>query len=262
MDLSLIPDSWRPVIAEWSVYIVAALAITTALVHVLRPIARAVQRWSLTTAATWDDGPARWCADRLDWLAGALDVVLGYLPHATIAPTPKRKSGSGSGGSMGPLVLLMLLALGSAPLASGCGASTYQVQARAAHLTALATDATGDVIDAARDHALDDVEAAHPEHGAERTAALEAEAARWRPAGQALDAIREALLTWVMSLEAARSLGDDGAAVIWPRVLAIAAQVAALYGRVAALARELGATGVPELPAALSTLLAGATGAQ
>lgn len=253
------PTTWLDTVSDWAPYVLGALAITTTLVHGLRPIARAVQRWTITTAATWDDGPARWCADRLDWLAGALDAVLGALPHVTVAPGSASKS-AGKGGSAALVMLLAVTVSGS--LASGCGASTYQVQARAAHLTALATDATGQVIDAARDHALDEVEAAHPEHGAERTAALEAEAARWRPAGQALDAIRSALLTWVTSLEAARVLGEDGAAVLWPRALAIAAQVADLYGRVAALARELGATGVPELPAALSALLAGAGGAQ
>src|SRR5690606_8987137 len=87
---------------------------------------------------------------------------------------------------------------------------------------------------------LDAVEEAHPVRGPERDAALDAEAARWRPAGQALDAIREILITWLAAIESARAVGEQGAAALWPRILALASQAVVTYARIADLARELG----------------------
>lgn len=142
--------------------------------------------------------------------------------------------------------LALLVLFGALVHLVGCGASGLTTQARTAQIAAIATGGAGEVIDAARDRALDAVEEAHPQRGPERDAALDAEAERWRPAGQALDSLREALLTWIAAIEAARVVGEQGAAALWPQVLALAARVVALYGRVADLARELGAT-VPAL---------------
>jgi len=149
----------------------------------------------------------------------------------------------------------ILALLGALSLLAGCGASALATQARAAQVAAIATAGAGDVIDAARDRALDAVEEAHPIRGPERDAALDAEAARWRPAGQALDAIREVLVTWTAAIEAARVVGEQGMAAIWPRILALASQAVATYARIADLARELGVD-VPELD--LGGLLGGA----
>src|SRR5690606_18734209 len=112
----------------------------------------------------------------------------------------------------------ILALLGALSLLAGCGASALATQARAAQVAAIATAGAGEVIDAARDRALDAVEEAHPVRGPERDAALDAEAARWRPAGQALDAIREVLVTWTAAIEAARVVGEQGMAAIWPRI--------------------------------------------
>lgn len=149
----------------------------------------------------------------------------------------------------------ILALLGALSLLTGCGASALATQARAAQVTAIATAVAGEVIDDARDRALDAVEEAHPVRGPERDAALDAEAARWRPAGQALDAIREILITWTAAIESARVLGEQGSAAIWPQVLALAGRAVALYARIADLARELGAD-VPALD--LGGLLGGA----
>lgn len=123
---------------------------------------------------------------------------------------------------------------------SGCSPSALATQARAAQVTAIATSAVGEQIDAARARALDAVEAEHPARGEERDAALDAEAARWRPAGQALDGVREVLVTWIAAIEAARIVGEQGASALWPQILSLAAQAVALYGRIADLARTLG----------------------
>jgi hypothetical protein len=161
------------------------------------------------------------------------------------------------------LVAINVLAIGTllgaaaivAATCSGCGASALTSQAHAARILATTVGTAGTAIDAARSRSLDAVEEAHPQRGPERDAALDAEAERWRPIGQALDSIRSALITWLAALEAARVVGDTGTAALWPQILALGGQALALYASIADLARELGAD-VPAL--SLDGLLGGA----
>jgi hypothetical protein len=157
----------------------------------------------------------------------------------------------------GAAVLALVVLLPAPALASGCGASALQTHARAALVTTSAVETAGEVVDAARDDALDRVEAEHPVDP-EHDRAVRAEASRWRPVGQALDATREALGSWVESIELARIAGDGSLDLV--DLLPMGARVLRLYDRVAALARELGAR-VPALPDGLSALLAAAGGA-
>ena len=172
-----------------------------------------------------EDGLCEWCRDEVTRAEDEGDRMRG--PSA-----------------LGVLLLIVAAAYSAATI--GCGPGALGMQARAAQVTAIATGGAGEVIDAARDRALDAVEEAHPIRGPERDAALDAEAERWRPAGQALDAIRSALVTWIAAIEAARVVGEQGMAALWPQVLALGAQVVGLYARIGDLARELGAD-VPTL---------------
>lgn len=153
--------------------------------------------------------------------------------------------------------IVLAIAVGTAALTcSGCGPGAIGAHARAALVVTHATGAAGEAVDAARGVALDRVEAAHPERGPLRSLALDEEASRWRPAGQALDATRSALLAWVSAIALADAAGDDGSEVL-AGLLPLAARVVALYAQLAALAAELGAEGVPTLPPAVRGLLGG-----
>ena len=158
--------------------------------------------------------------------------------------------------ALGYALIVGAIAATAALLTCGCGASAVQTHARAALVVSSVTSAAGEAVDAARDVALDRVEADHPTAGDERSEALDLEAARWRPAGQALDATRAALLAWVQAIALADAAGQEGGDVL-SGLLPLAARVVALYAQVAALAVELGAEGVPVLPPAISGLLGG-----
>jgi len=148
-------------------------------------------------------------------------------------------------------LLLYVCVVGSA---AGCGASAISTHARAALSTAHVHRAAVTVVEAARGAALDRVEAAHPTDP-EHDAAVLVEAARWRPALEALDAVAVAIGAWVDAIDLARiaEVGDVGLVELLP----LGARVLALLARVAALARSLGAD-VPEVPAWLTGLLVGA----
>lgn len=149
-----------------------------------------------------------------------------------------------------PLAALALLLL------VGCSPSAFRVHATAIVVVASAHTIAGGTLDAARDHALDEVEAAHPVVGDERTAALRLEAARWEPGALALDAVRGALLAWVQAVELAQ-LADDGGSLL-PALLPMAARVLALWDAVAATLRAVGID-VPTLPPAVLGLVGGAS---
>lgn len=161
-------------------------------------------------------------------------------------------------GTTPPLPVLLALALVMG-LASGCGASVYRT-----HSTAIVTVASLHSVayaarDAARDAALDAVEAEHPAHGDERTAALRAEDARWRPSGAALDGMRAALGVWVEALDAAHrsELGEsDLIALLTP----VAARVVQLTQAVIEGLRVLGVEGVPDVPPLVMALARAAVG--
>lgn len=151
--------------------------------------------------------------------------------------------------SAGAFALLMwaLVLLG---WCSGCG-SPIQTAANAATIATEIVVTAGDEIDDARDRALDEVEAAHPDVGPERSAALDAEADRWRPVGLALDALRGVLLTWERAIVLAHAAGSDA---MWPEILRLAARLALLYDTLINAAEELGLDGLPALPAEVRAL--------
>lgn len=163
-------------------------------------------------------------------------------------------------GALRVVVVLVLVGgvVAAAHTCAGCGASPVRVAANAATIATTITVTAGEEVDAARDRALDAVEAAHPDVGPERSAALDAEAARWRPAGIALDAIRAALLAWTQAIALAHAAGSDA---LWPELVRLAARVVGLYDALIAAVEELGVDDLPALPAevrALARALGGA----
>lgn len=151
-------------------------------------------------------------------------------------------------------VLIVCVLLGStavlAAWCSGC-ASPIQGFARGGTVVASAHLAAGDQVDAARDHALDAVEAAHPAHGPERSAALDAEAARWEPLGRALDEARVAIQAYAqaVTLAHAAQAGDE----ILPELARLLARVVLLYDAAADVAHDLGVE-LPRLPEQVRSL--------
>jgi hypothetical protein len=169
--------------------------------------------------------------------------------HGCIAYDPRPPSDAGLA-----LALVIVAAALSAAL-SGCTGQSYRAHAQAIMVTSGGLSVAGSVADAARDAALDAVEAEHPMHGPERTAALEAEAARWRPLGVALDAGEPALLVWSEALRMAHLAGTTDADLL-PALAPVAARVLLLYDRVVAILEELDVDGVPALPAVVRRLAA------
>jgi hypothetical protein len=149
------------------------------------------------------------------------------------------------------LVLLTGLSL----LLHGCSADPIADQARAATVTAGVLSAGGEAVTAARGAALDRVEAAHPTDP-DHDAALEAEAAKWRPVGIALDEARTALATWIDALSVAHLAGDGASGELLRPVVALAARAVQLLAHAFELATALGVEHVPHLPALLTTLAA------
>lgn len=259
--MQMIPEAWRAWLALAAMYAFGAVALITLAAHTLLPIAKRIEQWAIASSVTWDNKPAAKAVEILAWIVGLTDL-LWALPRFTVGrsgPAEKREERSKLNGARPPsdgalALALCVIAAACSIAASGCGASAYQGHARAATIAAATLSATGDVIDAARDSALDAVEAAHPEHGVERTAALEAEAARWRPAGVALDDARVGLLTWIDAAQLAQSAGEDGG--LLAHLDAIAARFVALFNAVITTAQAAGATGLS--PFDLDALLGGA----
>jgi hypothetical protein len=147
---------------------------------------------------------------------------------------------------VGVAMLFFALVLGALSLlASGC-ANPIGGQARAATVSAAALTAGGDAVMAARSAALDRVEAEHPTDP-EHDLALDAEAARWLPVLEGLDAGRTALLVWIDALELAQAAGGDDD--LLPPLLALGLRTLRLIADAFALASSLGVEGLPVLPA-------------
>jgi hypothetical protein len=146
---------------------------------------------------------------------------------------------------VGGALLFFALLLGALSLLVGCG-NPIGAQARAATISASALTAGGDAVMAARGAALDRVEAEHPTDP-EHDLALDAEAARWLPVLEGLDAGRTALLVWIDALELARVAG--GGEDLVPPLLALGARTLRLIADAFALAGALGVEGLPVLPA-------------
>lgn len=149
---------------------------------------------------------------------------------------------------LGAALAAMGLALALA--ATGCGPNALRDNARAALVVTAAVETAGDSVDAARTERLDRVEAAVA-NSPDREAIVRREAARWEPVGAALDACRDAVLTWVESLELARVAGGDGLG--FEDFVPLVLRVVLLYDDVARLATSLGVE-VPELPAFVRAL--------
>ena len=141
--------------------------------------------------------------------------------------------------------------LGALLSVAGCG-SPIRSAARAGTLLASTHVAAGEQIDAARDRALDAVEAAHPEPGPARNAALDAEAANWQPVGLALDAMREALRSYAQSVTLAHAAGEGDA--LLPEIARLLARLVALYDAIERAAEEAGLEEIPRLPAEVRDL--------
>jgi hypothetical protein len=139
-----------------------------------------------------------------------------------------------------PPMLVLVVAL----FVYGC-ADPIRDQAEGATVAAATITAGGDVVMAARDAALDRVEAQYPTDP-EHDAQLELEAARWRPVLVALDAGREALLTWISALELAHAAGG-GEGLLGP-VISLGLRTLRLVSSAFELAAELGVEGLPSLP--------------
>jgi hypothetical protein len=263
---ALLPPAWLAASHEWAPAVLAALALTTATAHALLPLARRLELWAIGTSAAWDDGPARALVVGLEWLATASGWLLAWLPRLTAGPPAERRSEPAPRprdsrpvdrrppDSPGPGLALLLVALaGHATLASGCDGTAVRTHARAATVAIAATQALGATVDAARAGALDRVEAEHTARGPARDAALDAEHARWLPAGSALDATREALLAWTRAIELAH-LGAESDAELLSALLPIASRVVLLYSRVVDVLRGLGVEDAPQLPAAVQAV--------
>lgn len=264
--LHLLPPEWLALLAEWTPRVLAVVGAATVLVPLLLPQARRLESWTRSTPARWDDAPARYLVIALEWTVVASSWLLTWVPRLTAGrpaardakiderPRPKPILRPPGDGSLGLVLAAVVVSL----LHTGCGASAFQTHARGAAIAATALSATGDVVDSARGVALDRVEEAHPARGPERDAALDAEAARWRPAGEALDAARTAVLTWIDAIELARIAGsEDG---LLPQLVQLGARVVQLYDRVIAVIASLGVEGVPALPDAVRTFAEGLTG--
>jgi len=150
------------------------------------------------------------------------------------------------------IALLLMAVL----MLAACTPSSYRMHATAVVTVAGAHAVTGAAVDAARSEALDAVEAEHTLIGPERTAARRAEAARWAPAGDMLDAIRSALGTWVSAVELARA-ADDGGGLL-EALLPLAARVVALWDDLAEVLQVLGVD-APGIPPGVRTLVGGAS---
>lgn len=133
--------------------------------------------------------------------------------------------------------------LGSIAYLTGCG-SAVQASARACSAATLVVSTAGGAVDEARDAALDAVEEAHPQIGPERSAALDAEDAKWRPVGVALDMTRAALRGWLD----ATTIAAAGADLDVPRLLRIVRDVLRLYESIVTAAEELGIDDLPSMP--------------
>ncbi len=151
------------------------------------------------------------------------------------------------------LALALLLTAIAALYCTGCGATAVQRSANASLITGGVLVTAGGIVDAARDEALDAVEERHPQLGPERNAALDVEAARWRPFGHAFDLARGMLNSWNDANEQAQISGSNDDAV-WAAVKPIVLQLEAHYNEAANIARALGHN-VPPLPPVLVSLL-------
>lgn len=181
MDPMPLPPDWLAALHEWAPSALAGLLITTALVHLLLPIARAVERWAIVSAATWDDGPAHQLVSVLEWLASATAAILAWIPRLAIGgtrppSTPPRPPPSAL------VVLLVVLVVPCGGLASGCGASSLKINGLVAQAMLEVQMQSGPTIRAARREAM--IAAAQAVHDAggsraEAEAAAAQERTRW-----------------------------------------------------------------------------------
>lgn len=267
-----LPPAWLEAAHQWAPYVVAALVLTTALVHLLLPIARAVERWALTTPATWDDGPARRAVEILEWLAGLLRLLLTYVPRIALgglrgSAPPKDAGPKPPGGRPPPLPVLLALVMAASSVASGCGAGALGAQADLIAFGGLAAAEADEVLVGARARELDAVleraraecspggcEEDRAEHHRAELARAEA---RWAPVLACRAPVVEALRGWLDGLETAHqaATSEVGLALL----LRLGARFVAAYGALVACV-EAAAPDVdlPGLPPALAGLAGGA----
>ncbi len=267
-----LPPAWLEAAHQWAPYVVAALVLTTALVHLLLPIARAVERWAVTTPAAWDDGPARRLVEVLEWLAGLSQILLALVPRLAVGRPGASAKDAGpkppAGGRPPPLpVLLALLVAVTSSVASGCGAGALGAQADLIAFGGLAAAEADEVLVGARARELDAVleraraecspggcEEDRAEHHRAELARAEA---RWAPVLACRAPVVEALRSWLDGLETAHqaATSEVGLALL----LRLGARFVAAYGALVACV-EAAAPDVdlPGLPPALAGLAGGA----
>ena len=88
--LPMLPPEWLAELHRWAPTVLAALLVTTALVHASLPLARALHRWAGTTPARWDDTASARLLAVLEWLAAATGAVLAWVPRLAIGPREPR----------------------------------------------------------------------------------------------------------------------------------------------------------------------------
>lgn len=268
--MNMLPPAWLPHVQAWAPRLLAALLLTTALVHLLLPIARAVERWALTTPATWDDGPARRAVEVLEWAAGLSQLLLALVPRLAVGRpgAPAKDAGPKPGGRPPPLpVLLALLVAVTSSVASGCGAGALGAQADLIAFGGLAAAEADEVLVGARARELDGVleraraecspggcEEDRAEHHRAELARAEA---RWAPVLACRAPVVEALRSWLDGLETAHqaATSEVGLALLLRLGARFVAAYSALVACVEAAAPDVD---LPGLPPALAGLAGGA----
>jgi hypothetical protein len=262
-----LPQPWIDAWATWAPYLLAALVVTTALVHLLLPVARIVERWARASAVTWDDAPARRLVEILTWLASLTALLISLIPRLAMGgmreddpgPQPRRKRQT----MREPVEVLVLAVLfAAAPILTACGPSAIATQADLVAIGAIATAGADEVLIAERARALDAVvsraEAECPSGCDEERAEayrveLAATEARWAPVLACRLPVVEALRSWLDGLDTARVAATEsvGLALLARLGLRFAAAYSALAVCVEAAAPD---ADLPALPAALSAL--------
>lgn len=222
-------EAWQA-LQDAAPYIVAVLAATTALAHVLQRAAHALDRWAAASAATWDDEPASVLARAMDAFVRALDWVSALLPRigfgrldtsaSAAAKRRAERAGGGRGRGGGAAVMLLAAAIAaSSSLTSGCGASALAVQADTAAAagtvwteadTALlrlrAAELDG-ILEEARDECGPD--GCTPEQAERFRARLQAAEEAWAPVLACRAPVPEALRAWVDAVELAHTAATE-----------------------------------------------------
>lgn len=253
IDALPLPPELLAEVHRWAPSVLAALLLTTLLVHALLPVARRIEMWARASAATWDDAPARRLVEVLAWLAEVTSALLAWVPRLAVGPASQSSSPRPRRPTIPPPTAALAVV---AVVVAGCGSGAIGQHARAALALHHIHAASRVVIESSREADLDRVERDYPTDP-EHDAQLELAGARWRAVTVALDGAGEAIRGYGEAITLARIANAGDVALV--DVLPLGARVVALLARVAALVRELGVE-LPPLPPWVTGLLAVAGG--